>query len=131
VKVVDDYFVELKQDSSEFSTWACKYVTKLINKKTWVASARKPALALGIPIKTLAELEKSIETSKTSDEIWRAFYDFSANGISIEEAINKYAVAKDDMEFIVNKLQAEPGQNLELLEVPGLSKRKKTKAALK
>jgi hypothetical protein len=35
------------------------------------------------------------------------------------------------MEFIVSKLQAEPGQNLELLEVPGLSKRKKTKAALK
>lgn len=128
VRVIEDSFRELQQDPKDFSTLACKYVTKLINKKNWVASARKPALAAGVPIKTLAELEKSIETSKTSDEIWRAFYDYSTNGINIIEVLGKYSVAKDDFEFIVNKLEAQPGQKLEFLLAPGISKRKKVKA---
>lgn len=127
VRVIEDSFRELQQDPKDFSTLACKYVTKLINKKNWVASARKPALAAGVPIKTLAELEKSIETSKTSDEIWRAFYDYSTNGITLLDVLAKYSVAKDDFDFIISKLEAASGQNLEFLAAPGISKRKKAK----
>jgi hypothetical protein len=131
VQAVKGFYIEQNKDSTDFINLACKYVTKLISKKSWVSLARKPALAAGIPIKAIAEIEKSIETSKLADEIWRAFYEYSITGTLIKDLVKKYVVTEDDIHFIITALQAEPSGNLEFTATPGSSKRKKTKASIK
>lgn len=131
VQAVEACYADKGVDSSTFTTAACKYVTKLISKKAWVSLGRKPALAAGIPIKAIAEVEKSIETSKLADEIWRAFYEYTTSNVSLSELSVKYVVTLQDLDFIVKTLKAEPGVALEFTAAPGVSKRKKTKAAIK
>lgn len=129
LSAVEASYRELGKDSEEFVGLACKYVVKLINKKAWISSARKPALAAGVNVKVLAELEKAIETDKASDELWRAFYDYSTNGTELQKVLTGYAINREDLEFIVQKLNATPGQQLEFTAVPGTSRKKRTKAS--
>lgn len=131
LQAVESCYTDKGLDSTQFTTAACKYVTKLISKKAWVSLGRKPALAGGIPIKAIAEVEKSIETSKLADEIWRAFYEYTTTGTGIEELSVKYVVTYQDLVFITKALKAEPGVALEFTAAPGVAKRKKTKAAIK
>lgn len=131
VQAVESCYADKGVDSTGFTMAACKYVTKLISKKAWVSLGRKPALAAGIPIKAIAEVEKSIETSKLADEIWRAFYEYTTSNVNITELSTKYVVTSQDLEFITKTLKAEPGVALDFTDIPGVSKRKRTKAAIK
>jgi hypothetical protein len=129
IQAVTASYKELQTDSKDFVIAACKYITKQINKKAWVSSARKPALAVGVNVKVLAELEKAIETDKASEELWRAFYGFVVNSEDRAKIITSYAINQDDFEFIVANLNAVPGQQLEFTAVPGTTKKKRAKAS--
>jgi hypothetical protein len=125
VEAVEASYRELGKDSTDMVLQACRYVTKLISKKTWVSSARKPALNAGISVKVLAELEKSIETDKAAEELWRAFYELATNGTDSQKILTNYAVTKDDIDLLVNKLKPGQGQTFDFTAVPGAAKKKK------
>jgi len=125
VEAVEASYKELGKDSTDLVLQACRYVTKLISKKTWVSSARKPALNAGINVKVLAELEKSIETDKAAEELWRAFYDLATNGTDLQKILTNYTVTKDDIDLLVSKLNPGQGQTFEFTIVPGVAKKKK------
>lgn len=123
IKVVKNQYQDIGKEDSNFVQQACKYIVKLVNKKSWVASGRKPALADGLSVKTIAELEKFIETSKTADELWRAFYDYTTNKTEISKLVDMYKIAKQDIEFLLSNI--EINDSLQFDAVPGASKRKK------
>lgn len=127
LNAVENVYKEKKQDPTNLIVLACKYISKTISKKIWITSGRKPALELGVPIKVIAELEKNIETSKTSDEVWRAVYEYSTKSTDLLTLVTKYAVSKEDIEFIIEKAGITQDDTTVFQSVPGKSKRKASK----
>lgn len=122
---IQNQYEELGKNSEEITKQACKYTIKLINKKTWVSTGRKPALADGIDIKTLAELEKFIETSKEADELWRGIHELSHKGTATAELLSKFKLKPEALEFVMSTLELKPGEPLQFDSEPGISKRKR------
>jgi hypothetical protein len=125
VKSIENAYTNLGLDSKQFVELACKYITKVISKRSWVGSARKPALEAGIPIKLLAELEANIETAKSSDELWRALYDHTINNVSETEILTKYLITKEDLDLIKKNVEVKSKNDFSM--VPGEHKRKNKK----
>lgn len=116
----------------DFDKIVCQYLVGLINKKAWVDLARKPALAAGVTIEALAELERYVDTSKGADLLWRSFHMFTAQNLPLATIVDVHSVDKYDFEYICEILAVEQGQKLDFAAPPPVdskkAKRKKAKS---
>lgn len=96
-----------KELGDEFLKNVCSYLVGIIHRKSWVSRVQKPALAMGVPVERLAELEKFIETTHSSEMLWRAFFSHVEASVPLQDAANQFGARIDDLEFIVSVLGTE------------------------
>jgi hypothetical protein len=111
--------------TDEFLARTCDRLVGRISKTTWVGKVRKPALAAGLDTQILAELERFVEDSSTSEGLWRGFFDLVERNEPMEEVEKRYDVRRDDLEYLVSVLGSEPAGEDAYASSPKKTKKRK------
>ncbi len=94
--------------TEEFVLKTCERIAGRVHKSTWVARVRKPALAAGLDVQVLGELERFIEDSSVSEGLWKGFYALVESAKDIVEIEKLYDVRADDLYYLREVLGSTP-----------------------
>lgn len=94
--------------TDDFLVKTCARIVGRLHKSTWTNRVRKPALAAGVDVQLLAEMERFIEDSSVSEGLWKGFYDIVENGADIAEVEKRYDVRAKDLAFLLSVLGSTP-----------------------
>lgn len=93
----------------DFLSNVCLYAVGVLQKRSWVSRVQKPALAAGISVERMAELEKFIETAPSAEMLWRAYFEHAEGGVPLKDAVAQFEADEKDLEFLVSHLGAKKG----------------------
>jgi len=104
VQTVSDKTLE-----EDFVSNICLYAVGLLQKRSWISRVQKPALAAGISVERMAELEKFVETAPSAEMLWRAYYDHAEAGVPLKDAVAAFEADEKDLEFVISHIGAKKG----------------------
>lgn len=87
----------------------CLYAVGVLQKRSWVSRVQKPALAAGVSVERMAELEKFIETAPSAEMLWRAYFEHAEGGVPIKNAVSQFDASEKDLEFLISHIGAKKG----------------------
>jgi len=91
----------------DFVKNVCLYLVGALHRKSWVSRVQKPALALGVPVEKLAELEKFIETTHSAEMLWRAYFNHVEAGVPVEDCVAQTESDFEDLSLLISSLGTE------------------------
>lgn len=93
----------------DFVSNVCLYVVGLLQRRSWVSRVQKPALAAGVQVERLAELEKFIESSPPAEMLWRAYFDHAEAGVPLADVVSAFDAEAKDLDFIIANIGVKKG----------------------
>lgn len=109
-ELIQTVVADKEPPDSDFVANVCFYTVGLLQKRSWISRVQKPALAHGISVERMAELEKFVESAPSAEMLWRAYYDHVEKGVPIKDVVSQFEADEKDLEFVISHIGATFGQ---------------------